>query len=119
MKESIIAEKSYQFAVRVVKLHLFICKKERYVYSLSCQLLRSATSIGANIEEALGGHTRKEFSAKMSIAYKEAREAGYWIRLLSECGVIESKMSSSFLKDIYVIIKILASIVKSTKQIQS
>ncbi len=115
MKESIIAEKSYQFAVRIVKLHLYICKKEKYVYSLSSQLLRSASSIGANIEEALGGHTRKDFSAKMSIAYKEARETKYWIRLLIECGIIEMKFSISFINDIDEIVRILASIVKSSK----
>lgn len=115
MKESIIAEKSYRFAVRAVKLHLYICRKEKYVYSMSSQLLKSATSIGANIEEALGGHTRKDFSAKMSIAYKESREARYWIRLLIECGIIEIKMAVSLMKDIDEITRILASIVKSSK----
>jgi four helix bundle protein len=115
VKESIIAGKSYQFAVRVVKLHLYTCKREKYVYGLSSQLVRSASSIGANIEEALGGHTRKDFSAKMSIAYKEARETKFWIRLLIECGIIEKKFSISFTKDIDEIVKILAAIVKSSK----
>ena len=115
VKESIIAEKSYNFAVRIVKLHLYICKKEKYVYSLSSQLLRSASSIGANVEEALGGHTRKDFSAKMSIAYKEARESKYWIKLLSECGIIETKFSQSFMKDADEIVRMLAAIVKSSK----
>ena len=117
VKESIVAQKSYQFAVRVVKLHLHICKKEKYVYSMSSQLLRSSTSIGANVEEALGGHSRKDFSSKMSIAYKEAREAKYWIRLLIECDIIEIKLGASFIKDVDEIIRILASIVKSTKNI--
>ena len=117
VKESIVAQKSYQFAVRVVKLHLHICKKEKYVYSMSSQLLRSSTSIGANVKEALGGHSRKDFSSKMSIAYKEAREAKYWIRLLIECDIIEIKLGASFIKDVDEIIRILASIVKSTKNI--
>ena len=116
MIESIVAQKSYLFAVRVVKLHLHICKKEKYVYSMSSQLLRSATSIGANVEEALGGHTRKDFSAKMSIAYKEARETRYWIRILVECGIVETKMATSFMKDIDEITRILASIVKSSME---
>ena len=117
VKESIVAQKSYQFAVRVVKLHMHICKKEKYVFSMSSQLLRSSTSIGANVEEALGGHSRKDFSSKMSIAYKEAREAKYWIRLLIECDIIEIKLGASFIKDVDEIIRILASIVKSTKNI--
>ncbi|MES2328594.1 MAG: four helix bundle protein [Bacteroidota bacterium] len=116
MIESIVAQKSYRFAVRVVKLHLYICKKEKYVYSMSSQLLRSATSIGANVEEALGGHTRKDFSAKMSIAYKEARETRYWIRILVECGIIETRMAASFMKEIEELARILASIVKSSKE---
>lgn len=115
MKESIIAQKSYFFAVRIVKLHLDLCKREKYIFSLSNQLVRASSSIGANVEEALGGHTRREFSAKMSIAYKEAREAYYWIRLLIECGLIEEKLSSSLKMDINEIIRILAAIVKSTK----
>lgn len=115
MKESIVAEKSYQFSVRVVKLHIAICRSERYVYSMSTQLLRSATSIGANIEEALGGHSRKDFASKMSIAYKEARETKYWLRLLTECDIINKEMGISFVGDIDEIIRILAAIVKSSK----
>lgn len=115
MKESIIAEKSYLFAVRIVKLHLDICKREKYIFSLSNQLVRASSSIGANVEEALGGHSRREFSAKMSIAYKEAREAYYWIRLLIACGIIEERLSTPLKMDINEIIRILAAIVKSTK----
>lgn len=115
MKESIIAEKSYLFAVRIVRLHLDICRREKYVFSLSNQLVRASSSIGANVEEALGGHSKRDFSAKMSIAYKEAREASYWVRLLIECGIIEEKFSSSLKMEINEIIRILAAIVKSTK----
>lgn len=115
MKESIIAKKSYIFAVKIIKLHLCICKREKCISDLSNQLLRASSSIGANVEEALGGHTRRDFSAKMSIAYKEAREADYWIRLLTDCEIIESDISAAFKKDITEIVKILAAIVKSTK----
>lgn len=116
MKESIVAGKAYQFAVRVVKLHLQLCKHRYDLYCLSKQLLRAGTSIAANIEEALGGHTEKDFSAKMSIAYKEARETRYWLLLLKDCKIIEPELSDSFLADIEVILKILGSIIKTLKQ---
>ena len=106
MTESIIADKAYKFSIRVVKIHLHLCESQKNVYSLSKQLLRSGTSICANIEESLGGHSEKDFSAKMSIAYKEARETRYWLKLLRDCGVIETKIASSFLIDIEEIIKI-------------
>ena len=83
MKENVIVEKSFAFAVKIIKLyqHLSANQKE---YVLSKQLLRSGTSIGANVEEAVGGVSRKEFIQKIQIAYKEAREVKYWIRLLLE-----------------------------------
>ncbi len=115
MSSSIIAEKTYKFSIRIVKIHLHLCKKEKSIYCLSRQLLRSGTSIGANVEEALGGHTEKDFAAKMSIAYKEARETKYWIRLLKDCEFIETKLSNSFLLDIEEIIKITGSIIKTMK----
>ncbi|HWB26964.1 MAG TPA: four helix bundle protein [Chitinophagaceae bacterium] len=113
MKQSIIAEKSYLFAIRIIKLHLFLCNKEKYLLSLCNQLLTAGTSIGANVEEALGGFSRKEFSAKMAIAYKEAREAKYWIRLMKDTDILELKIANSFLKDIEELTKILSSIVKA------
>ena len=118
MSESIIAEKAYKFSVRIVKIHLHLCSKEKNIYNLSKQLLRSGTSIGANIEEALGGHTERDFSAKMSIAYKEARETRYWIRLLRDCSLIDTKISISFLEDVEEIIKITGSIIKTVKRKQ-
>lgn len=81
MKEDNVAqEKSYAFAMRVVDVcrHLVNEKKE---YVLSKQLLRSGTSIGANVEEAIGGQSGRDFFAKLSISYKEARETKYWLRL--------------------------------------
>lgn len=115
MAESIIAEKTYRFSIRIVKIHLHLCKGDKHVYSISKQLLRSGTSIGANVEEALGGHTEKDFSAKMSIAYKESRETRYWLKLLRDCDLIDLPMASSFLKDIDEIIRITGSIIKTVK----
>jgi four helix bundle protein len=116
MAESIIAEKTYKFSIRIVKIHLHLCKSDKNVYSISKQLLRSGTSIGANVEEALGGHTEKDFSAKMSIAYKESRETRYWLRLLRDCDLIDLSMANSFLKDIDEIIRITGSIIKTVKR---
>ena len=82
-KNHIIQTKSYAFAVKIVRLHQYL-SKEKKEYILSKQLLRSGTSIGANIEEAIGGQSRKDFYAKLTISYKEARETHYWIRLLTD-----------------------------------
>ncbi len=77
-KDNIIQTKSYNFAVRIIKLYKHL-SQEKKEFVLSKQLLRSGTSIGANIEEAIGGQSRKDFFAKLTIAYKEARESHYWI----------------------------------------
>jgi len=80
-EENIIQVKSFDFAVRIVNMcrHLIEQKRE---YILSKQLMRSGTSIGANVEEAIGGQTRKDFGTKINTAYKEARESHYWLRLM-------------------------------------
>jgi len=75
-EENPVRDKSYKFALRVVKLYKYLCE-EKKEYVLSKQLLRSGASIGANVEEGLGGQPRKDFNAKMAIAYKEARETEY------------------------------------------
>lgn len=82
-KDNIVQIKSYDFALRIVKLYPLLSQREKE-YVLSKQLLRSATSIGANIEEAIGGQSKRDFYAKLTIAYKEARETKYWLRLLSD-----------------------------------
>lgn len=115
-QENIILDKSFTFAVRIVKLykHLSDEKKE---YVLSKQLLRSGTSIGANINEAQAGQSKADFIAKMSIASKEARESKYWIDLLVETDYMnnEDNYVQSLIKDIEEIIKLLTSIVKSSQ----
>lgn len=95
MKENIIQIKSYAFAVRIVKVYKYLCE-EKKEYVLSKQLLRSGTSIGANIEEAIGGQTDKDFFAKLTIAYKEARETHYWIRLLTDTIIFQKKKTKVY-----------------------
>ena len=118
MANSIIADKTYRFSIRVVKMHLHICETQQNLSPISRQLLRAGTSVGANVEEAIGGHTEKDFSAKMSIAYKEARETKYWIRLLRDSGIIDKTLAVSFLSDIEEIVKIIGSIIRTVKNKQ-
>ncbi len=113
MKENIVLDKSYLFSVRIVKLykHLTENKKE---YNLAKQILRSGTSIGANIEEAVGGISRKDFKAKLSISYKEARETKYWLRLLKDTDYIDEIIFNSMVVDCEELLKLLFTIIKST-----
>ena len=115
-QENIILDKSFTFAIRVVKLYKHLCddKKE---YVLSKQLLRSGTSVGANINEAQAGQSKADFIAKMSIASKEAREVKYWVDLLIATGYlnIDDLHVKSLVNDIEEIIKLITSIVKSTQ----
>lgn len=111
MDGNIIKEKSYQFALRTVKLCLWL--KDNKHFELSSQLLRAGTSIGANVEEALAGHSRKDFLRKMIIASKEAREANYWLRLLKDAGILSNSQAASITEESEEIIKILTSIVKT------
>ena len=112
--ENIIQTKSYAFAVRIVKLyqHLSAEKKE---YILSKQLLRSGTSIGANVEEAIGGQSRADFVSKLAIAYKEARETSYWLRLLKDTDYLSQLQFDSIYADAEELCRIIAAIQKSTK----
>jgi four helix bundle protein len=82
---------------------------------LAKQILRSGTSVGANVEEALGGQSKKDFHAKLSIAYKEARESHYWIRLLFDTGYLSEQESQSLLSDADELQKILGSILKTLR----
>ena len=93
-KDNIVQQKSYQFAVRIVKTCKYL-QQEKKEYILSKQLLRSGTSIGANIEEAIGGQSEKDFFAKLTISYKEARETHYWIRLFGDTGYLTKEECQS------------------------
>ncbi len=112
MEENIILTKSYNFALRIIKLYKYL-SKEKGEYTLSKQILRSGTSIGANAEEASGSISKKEFRAKYFISYKEARETHYWLRLLRDSNYIEKKLSESLLQDVEEILKILGAILKT------
>lgn len=109
--------KSYAFAIRIVKLHRYLNKK-KVEKELLAQLLRSGTSIGANIEEAIGGQSKSDFIHKLSIAYKESRETSYWIRLLKDTDVLDAKLAYSFLEEIEELKRILASILKTSKSVK-
>lgn len=113
MKENIIQDKSFAFAVRAVNAFK-VLSKERKEFVLSKQFLRSATSVGANIEEAIGAQSKVDFISKISIAYKEARETIYWIRLMEATDYLMKAEAESLLNDIEEISKILASIKKSS-----
>lgn len=113
-KDNIIQQKSFAFAVRIVNLYKnLIYEKKEFV--LSKQLLRSGTSIGANVEESIGGQSDKDFISKISIAYKEARETIYWLKLLHATDFLTQQQADSLLNDADEICKILASIQKILK----
>ena len=113
-KENVVMNKSYVFALRIVKLYKYLVydKKE---YVLSKQLLRSGTSIGALIKEGEHAQSKADFLNKMNIALKEANEAQYWIELLRDSGYLSYEESLSIYDNSNELIRLLASIVKSTK----
>ncbi len=115
MKNNVIKEKSYSFAIRIVKLYKHL-SQEKKEFILSKQVLRSGTSIGANVEEAIGGISKADFRAKLSIAYKETRETIYWLRLLKDTDFIDDKSYASIYKDAEELCKILFSIIDTTKK---
>jgi four helix bundle protein len=113
-KDNIIVEKSFGFAVRVVRLYRFLVK-EHNEYVLSKQLLKAGTSIGANVNEGRHAQSRGDFLSKMNIALKEAVETEYWLKLLVETEFLTEKQGESIRTDCEEIIKILHAIVKTTK----
>ena len=114
MKKSIVSDKSYSFAIRIVKLFKYL-KNEHNEYVLSKQLLRSGTAIGALAREAEFAQSRADFINKLSIGLKEANETDYWIDLLYDTGYINKVMHQDIKKDVKELISLLVSIVKSTK----
>lgn len=112
--KNIVQEKSFAFAVRIVKLYKYLME-EKKEFTLSKQILRSGTSVGANIEEALGGYTKKDFRAKMSISYKEIRETKYWLRLFKETGYINFEEFESLYSDAEELAKMLFRIIQNSK----
>jgi four helix bundle protein len=113
--DNIVQEKSYAFSLRIVKLYQYLCNEKRE-YVLGKQILRSGTSIGANVEEAIGGQSRKDFYARMTVAYKEARETHYWLRLLRDCGYIADNNAASIVADCEELLKIIGTILRTMKK---
>lgn len=111
---NLVVEKSYDFSVRIAKLYRFLCEKKKENI-LSRQVLRSGTSIGANVEEAIGGVSRKDFLNKLSIAYKEARETNYWLRILRDVEYLNQNMFDSLIKDCDEVTRIIFSIIRTSK----
>lgn len=115
MKSNVSLEKSYAFALKIIETYRFLTEKKNERV-LSKQLLRSGTSIGANLEEASGGSSDKDFVAKISISYKEARETHCWLRLLRDSSFLSSEKTEELLLDCEEILRILGSIQKTMKE---
>jgi len=115
--KNIVLTRSFDFAVRIVKLHSHLNNTYR-IYSLSDQVLRSGTSIGANIVEAQDAQSDKDFVHKMSIALKEAKETQYWLKLLVASGYLDGEHSGtvSLLGQLEELLKLLSAIVKTSKE---
>lgn len=110
--ENPIVDKSFKFSVRIIKFYSLKSKQHNDLKDILKQLLRSGTSIGANISESQEASSKKDFINKLTISLKEARETDYWLRLLKESSVIEEKEFISLIKDCEELIKLLVSILK-------
>ena len=113
MKENIIQKRSFDFSLKIISLYKTLTSKAEFI--ISKQLLKSGTSIGANVEEAIAAQSKKDFLSKMSIASKEARETWYWLRLLLESNIVEIDLDE-IVTESEEIVNILTSIVKSTQK---
>jgi four helix bundle protein len=112
--DNIILIKSKAFALRIIKLYKYLCIKKRE-FVMSKQILRSGTSIGANVREGIRAQSTPDFISKMNIALKEAEETCYWLELLHESEYLDEKAFNSLYNDCLEILKILASIVKTSR----
>jgi four helix bundle protein len=113
-RKSKVYQKAYAFAIRIVKLYQHLCEKKKE-YVLSKQILECGTSIGANSAEANGAISKKDFSAKISIAYKEGLETKYWLSLLKDTGYISAKQFDSLFADADELAKMLFTILKTSR----
>jgi four helix bundle protein len=115
MKKNVIKEKSYVFALRVIKAYQFLAK-EKKEFVLSKQMLRSGTSVGALVREAEQAQSKADFISKMNIALKEANETEYWLMLLKDSDFIDEKSFESIHHDCAEVVKLLIAIVRTTKE---
>ncbi|MCC6865948.1 MAG: four helix bundle protein [Ignavibacteria bacterium] len=112
--DNVLMDKSFLFAIRIVRLYQYLCK-EHNEFVLSKQIVRCGTSVGANVEEAHGGISDADFSNKISISYKEARETKYWLRLLNATDYIDKKLFDSMYSDCDELCKLSYSILDTTR----
>ena len=113
-RKSIVEEKSYKFALRIIKLNSYLLNEKRE-FILGKQILRCGTSVGANVREAGQAESKQDFIHKLNIALKETSETEYWINLLYDSNIIEKKAYDSLIKDCTEILKLLTSIVKTSR----
>ncbi len=118
MKENIASVKAYDFALRIINLYKYMAEKHKE-YVLSKQVLRSGTSVGANIEESVHAQSKIDFIHKLSIAQKEAIETNYWLRLLRDSDYLNEKLAKSLLEDCETLQRLLAASIKTAKLNQS
>ncbi len=114
MTESLVQQKSFDFALMTIQLCRELNDDKEYV--LARQLLKAGTSIGANVEEALAAQSKKDFAAKMSIASKEARETRYWLRLMAESGMVSEDRVAAMAEESESLCRMLVSIVKTAQE---
>jgi four helix bundle protein len=114
MKENVIKNKSFAFALRIIKAYQFLSERKEFV--LSKQMLKSGTAIGAMVREAEQAESGADFIHKMAIALKEANETEYWLELLTQSNFLEEKLSASLKGDLTEILKLLTTIIKTAKQ---
>jgi four helix bundle protein len=113
-EENPVLTKSYSFALKIIEVYKILSANKEYV--LSKQLLKSGTSIGANVEEGVGGHSIKDFAARLTIAYKEARETKYWLRLLRDSKYLKEEEANPSITDVDELLKLIGSILRTTKK---
>jgi four helix bundle protein len=112
--DNVIVDKSKAFALRIIKLYKYLCS-DKNEYILSKQLLRSGTSIGANVKEAIRGQSKADFVSKLNISLKEASETEYWLELLHESGYLSDEQFNSIYADCVELLKLLTAIINSSK----
>lgn len=115
VREKDIQERAFSFACRIVNLYRFLAKQKGAGEVLARQILRSGTSIGANLEEATAGQSRADFISKCNIALKEARETHYWLRLFTKTKVVSAERLNGLLTESNELVAILTTIVKNTR----
>lgn len=113
-RNNIVYDKAFHFSIRIVNLYKSICQEQKE-YVLSKQFLRSETSIGANIKEAIYGQSKKDFISKLSIALKEASETEYWLELLIATDYLDENLGNDIISDLVEVIKLLTAIINTSK----